>query len=188
MSGLKAFNAARQRGAGLIEVSISLLLLGIGTLGLGSLQIAAKRMGHEAAQRAEAAALAMDLLERIRGNRSELAAYHATDLGEAGGVQRAVPAVDCGAERCSPAQMNGWDLWQWEQALDGMATGGGRGGLVRPTACVTVSGRQVTVAIAWQGFRLLSSPEPAGSCGAGNYGHDEADRQQLQMRSWIGEE
>ena len=41
----------RQRGAGLVEVAIALLVLAIGALGLGSLQITAKRMGHEAIQR-----------------------------------------------------------------------------------------------------------------------------------------
>ena len=73
--------ACAQSGAGLIEVSISLLILAVGTLGLGSLQIAAKRMGYEAVQRGEAALLAMDLLERMRANRGALPAYTAVGIG-----------------------------------------------------------------------------------------------------------
>ena len=80
----------------------------------------------------------------------------------------AVPAVDCGAERCSPEADERLGFVAMGAGTGRYGHRGGQGGLVRPTACVTVSGRQVTVAIAWQGFRLLSSPEPAGSCGAGN--------------------
>lgn len=178
----------RQHGAGLVEVAISLLVLSIGALGLGGLQITAKRMGHEAIQRTEAAALAMDLFERLRANRVALPAYRTTAIGEAGGVQLAAPPVDCDSGNCSPADLAAWDLWQWARALDGAATGAGAGGLVRPIACVSVSGRRVTVGIAWQGFRPLSAPPGQTDCGAGNYGPDDADRQWLQVSSWIGEQ
>lgn len=180
--------ATRQRGAGLVEVSISLLVLSIGTLGLGSLQIAAKRIGYEAMQRTEAAALAVDLFERIRANRAGLLSYGTTGVGEAGGPPLPAPASDCRAAACSPVQMNSWDMWQWQQALDGVATGDRAGGLVRPTACVAVIGRRVTVTIAWQGFRPTSPAIEESSCGVGNYGPDDADRQVLQMTSWIGED
>ncbi len=178
----------RQRGTGLIEVAISLLVLSIGTLGLGSLQISAKRMGYEATQRTEAAALAMDLLERLRANRAVLPAYSTAGIGGTTGGRLPQLVVDCGGGSCSPAQLNVWDLWQWERALEGATTGDSEGGLVRPVACVTVSGRRVTVEIAWQGFRFLGVSADGGSCGTGSYGAGDADRQWLQMTSWIAEE
>jgi type IV pilus assembly protein PilV len=177
-----------QCGAGLIEVAISLLLLAVGTLGLGSLQISAKRMGYEAIQRQEAAALAMDLLERLRANRVALAAYGTAGIGAGSGARPPDPPTDCYQGSCSAAEMNAWDMFQWQQALDGVGTSGQAGGLLRPTACVTVSGRSVTVAIAWEGYRPLLGPLQEGICGAGNYGADDADRQWLQMTSWIGQE
>ncbi len=178
----------RQRGAGLIEVAISLLVLSVGALGLGSLQIAAKRMGYEAIQRTEAAALAMDLFERLRANRLALPAYGTAGIGAASGAQLPAPPVACDGGSCSPAEMSGWDLWQWERALDGAGSGDRAGGLVRPTACVTVGGRRVTVEIAWQGFRPLQAPAQENACGSGKYGADDADRQWLQVSSWIGEQ
>ncbi len=180
--------SACQRGVGLIEVSISLLVLSIGVLGLGSLQISAKRMGYEAIQRTEAAALAMDMFERLRANRVALLAYGTAGVGEASGSQLPTPPTDCNGGSCSPAEMNNWDLWQWEQALDGVATEGRAGGLVRPTACVTVSGRHVMVEIAWQGFRSLAVPTQESLCGAGNYGPGDANQQWLRISSWIGED
>lgn len=180
--------SGRQGGAGLIEVSISLLVLSIGTLGLGGLQISAKRMGFEATQRTEAAALAMDLFERLRANRIALPEYAVADIGSTDGTDLPVPLVDCRDEACSPSQLKGWDLWSWEQALDGATSGDFEGGLVRPTACVSITGRKVTVDIAWQGYRAVGEQEPGVSCGFGHYGPGDANRQWLRMTSWIGEE
>lgn len=180
--------AAQQSGAGLIEVSISLLVLSIGVLGLGSLQISAKRMGFEATQRTEAAALAMDLFERLRANRVALSEYAVADIGSAGGSSLPIPLVDCAGDACSPNQLKVWDLWSWERALDGATSGNSEGGLVRPSACITIIGRKVTVDIAWQGFRSLGEQEPDVGCGAGRYGSGDSDRQWLSMASWIGDE
>ncbi len=177
---------ARQHGAGLVEVAVALLVLSVGALGLGKLQISAKRMGHEALQRTEAAALAMDLFERLRANRAALAAYAATGIGDASGPALAEPAKDCNAGGCLPSELQHWDLWQWEQALRGAGTSDAGGGLVNPVACVVVTGRRVTVQISWEGFRPLSAPLQAGVCGAGDGGPGAAARQWLQMSSWIG--
>ncbi len=177
---------ARQGGAGLVEVAVALLVLSIGTLGLGQLQISAKRLGHEAVQRTQAAALAMDLLERLRANRTVLAAYATTGIGDTGGAALVPPASDCNFGGCSPAERKDRDLWQWQQALRGASTGGGAGGLVEPRACVAVSGRRVTVQISWQGFRGLSLPSQPGICADDSSAPDAAARQWLQMTSWIG--
>jgi type IV pilus assembly protein PilV len=176
------------RGAGLIEVSISLLVLSIGVLGLGGLQISAKRMGFEATQRTEAAALAMDLFERLRANRVALPGYAVSDLGGADGSNLPKPLADCADNACSPTQLTDWDLWNWERALNGATSGNMEGGLVRPAACVTITERKVTVDIAWQGFRAVADQDPDVSCGMGHYGSGDTDRQWLRMTSWIGEE
>lgn len=187
---IKMNRHCRQGGAGLIEVVISLLVLSVGTLGLTKLQIAAKRVGFEAMQRSEAAALAMDLLERMRANPGELAAYQSQGLGAASGSPLPVPGTDCSLANCTPAELNEWDMWQWEQALNGAATSvpllGSAGGLVNPAACVTVAGRSVTVEVVWRGgYRDMSGPASPGDCDAGNDGPDDAARQRLQMTSWI---
>jgi type IV pilus assembly protein PilV len=176
----------RQQGAGLVEVAVSLLVLSIGTLGLGQLHIFAKRLGFDAVQRTEAAALAQDLLERLRANRVALATYATSGIGDSGAVALAAPAADCNAGGCSPAQRRDWDLWQWEQALLGTGTGDGAGGLVEPLACVAVSGRRVTVQISWQGFRPLAVPLQQDICGGDSSAPAAVGRQWLQMTSWIG--
>jgi type IV pilus assembly protein PilV len=183
-------NAPRQAGAGLVEVAIALLLLSIGALGLANMQIGAKRLGFEALQRTEAAALAGDLFERMRANRQGLQRYRSAGIGEGSGRQLAVPGRNCDTQSCEPAERGDWDLWQWAAALNGNATRDAAdaavGGLVKPIACVAVDNRLVTLEIAWEGDRQLSAGTILSDCGSGAYGPDGSRRQLLQISSYIG--
>ena len=136
------------------------------------------------AQRTEAALLAVDMLERIRGNRARLADYASSGVGAASGSALPVPASDCRHLPCTPGQLRAQDLWEWEQALDGAAATRGGSGLVNALGCLRVSGRLVTVEIVWEGFRA-QQPPPTGSCGSGRYGAAAERRQSLQMTSFI---
>ena len=172
-----------QAGSGLIEVAIAILVLSVGTIGLAGLQISAKRLGFEALQRTEAAALAMDLFARMRANPGALAGYHID--GVAAAAPLPTPTRLCDQASCSAGEMSRWDLWQWQQALNGASAAGSVGGLLQPTGCVTVSGHLVTVEIAWRGYQALTAAETAAGCGAGRYGPGEQWRQLLRIRSWI---
>jgi type IV pilus assembly protein PilV len=185
--GGTGFFVAAQGGCGLIEVAISLLVLSIGALGLASLQIAAKRVGFEALLRSEAAAMAMDLFERMRSNPAALQDYRHDGVGAASGVQLVTPDRDCGVVSCSAGELARWDLWQWQQVLDGAATAGSAGGLVNAMACVEIDGQWVRLEIAWEGFQQRAVEADSGGCGAGKYGPGDVRRQWLQMTSYIGE-
>lgn len=146
-----ALTSHRNRGAGLIEVLLALLLVAIATLGLAALQLSARQLGHQASQRSQAVALAADLLERMRANPSVLPRYAVAATGAASGIELAEPALDCRLAHCEPVPMSTWDLWQWTGALDGLATGGAGNGLFRAIGRVAVAGGRVEVAISWQG-------------------------------------
>lgn len=68
---------ARRQAAGfsMIEVLITLVVLAFGLLGLGLLQTMNLRYTKSAAQRTQAINLGGELLDMMRSNRSELAAY-----------------------------------------------------------------------------------------------------------------
>ncbi|EYS16109.1 type IV pilus modification protein PilV [Acinetobacter baumannii 25569_7] len=69
-----------QKGAGLMEVLVALLLLSIAVLGFVALQVRAIAASTEAGQNIQAINIARDLAERMRVNRTGLNSY--VDLSE----------------------------------------------------------------------------------------------------------
>ena len=187
--------AQKQAGVSLIEVAIAILVLSIGAIGLASLQITAKKAGFEAIQRTEASSLAMGIFERMRANSTVLDEYVTAGIGKAVRDLPATPATSCiGGASCTASQMAIWDLWEWERALNGETTSNSAGGLVRPTACISLDaagGRLVTVEIAWEGFAELANESAGTGCGTGSYdsagGVADGNRQLLRLVSYLGE-
>ena len=64
-----------QKGVGLVEVLVALLLLAVGVLGFSMLQLRAMNATQEATDRTAAMNVARDLAERIRINRTQLSEY-----------------------------------------------------------------------------------------------------------------
>lgn len=184
----------RQRGFNLIEVMVSVMVMSFGLLGMAGTQITAKRMGHEAVQRTTASNLALEIVERMRANPQALVNYASTGLG--GGTITAEPSPDCsdnGSDICTAAQLAAHDLWEMEQAIDGASavrevsgSDVSVGGLIEPTACVTVASGAVTVAVAWKGYQALSNPTShACGAGAGKYGTGDNQRQVLVVSTFV---
>ena len=181
----------RARGLTLIEVLITLFIFSIGLLTVAGMQVIAKKANFEAVQRTTATFVAYDILERMRANSDRLAQYLTSGVG--GGTLSA-PATDCGAANCSTTALAIYDLYEWEQAIDGTAersaNGSAAGGLMIPTACVTgpASGSAgvYTVAVAWFGSSALTNP-PINSCGegAGKYGDSDEYRRILVVTTFI---
>lgn len=185
-----------QLGFSLVEVMVSVLVTSVSVLGMAGMQITSKRAGYEAIQRTTATTLAMDVLERMRSNPDALATYATTGIG--GATITAEPIPKCSNDTtdiCNAAQLAAHDLWEWEQAIDGLGetrdvsgTDVATGGLVNPTGCVVVNGGMVTVTMAWQGFEALSDPG-TNACGSGlgKYGTNDENRQVISITTFISE-
>lgn len=65
----------RPRGATLVEVLVALLILSVGLLGVAALYVDNLRNGRTGVLRTQAAALAADMAERVRTNRSGGASF-----------------------------------------------------------------------------------------------------------------
>lgn len=65
----------RQQGAGLIEVLVTVLILGTSLLALAALQSKSLQYNHSAYLRSQANILAYDILDRVRINRANVAGY-----------------------------------------------------------------------------------------------------------------
>lgn len=165
-------------GFSLLEVLISMVVLSIGLLGIAGLQATSKRTSYEALQRTTAVMLTRDIIERMRTNPDQIAAYNGTV------DTTTITHNDCSAATCTPAQLAAYDLFEWQQAILGASelsdTGVNTGGLVSPVGCITVAAActscLVTVAIAWRGMTKLSDPS-IDTCGdtSGNYDDTAGD-------------
>lgn len=185
-----------QRGIGLIEVLIAVFVLAVGMLGLAGMQLAAKRASYEATQRSIATSLARDIVERMRANPDQLAAYVVTNIGDEASLL-ATPGTDCSSATCTTANLAAYDLSEWESILVGATeklASANSGGLVSPRACITHVNGTVTVSIAWLGVSSLTNPTES-TCGEAVTGlYDDPDetagnnlkRRLLVMSTFIG--
>jgi type IV pilus assembly protein PilV len=67
-----------QKGAGLLEVLITVLILATALLALGAMQVRSLQFNHSAYLRSQANILASDIADRMRLNRANIASYSMT--------------------------------------------------------------------------------------------------------------
>ncbi len=182
-----------QSGFSLIELLVALIIFSIGLLAVAGLQTVSKRANYESLQRTTAAQLANGVLEDMRTNGGGIDTYLAAgDIG--GGSRGAQPAPNCQAgAQCNAAQKAVFDLWFWEQMLDGnleTIAGAAAGGLLLPTLCIAgpAAGGAGTyrVSIVWRGSATITNAV-ADTCGlaSGNYGAQNELRRIVQIPTFI---
>jgi type IV pilus assembly protein PilV len=129
---LLAMSAARQKGFGLIEILVALLILAIGLLGMASLQTTSLQQTTGSQTRTQAILLANDIVERIRANRPNRNAYVLADPD----------AVECDTEfEITNGNVVDDDLNEWRNALACLLPNG--------NGEIAVDGDVITVDITW---------------------------------------
>ncbi len=131
----------RQRGVGLIEVLIALLVLSIGLLGLAALQTQSLKFNQGAFLRTHATTLSYDMLDRMRANREQ--ATSTTSYISAAGTGIPSMSTNCESANCSPGDMAQYDLNKWKTALGDRLPGG--------DGAISVLGSVFTISTEWQG-------------------------------------
>jgi type IV pilus assembly protein PilV len=153
------------RGATLLEIAVTLLVLGIGLIGLASILSAALRADRASLHAGQAAQLAQGLAVRIRANPSTLAAGAYVDERPYAELT-APPAQDAPCERvgasCTPLALAASDLHAWSRATAELLPAG-RGSI----AARADGGRTVTVM--WlEGAAGFEPARPDPACAAKN--------------------
>jgi type IV pilus assembly protein PilV len=117
-----------QCGVSLVEVLVAVVVLSIGLLGLAGLQASGVRVGQSSIHRSQAALLAYDMVDRMRVNVANVAAYNLA-------LDQSAPAGATIAAR---------DLQDWRQRLRLLPAG---------TGSVAVNGAEVTIVVQWDDRR-----------------------------------
>lgn len=156
MSPVATMPSTNRNGFTLVEVLVSLLVLGIGLLGLAGMQVAGLRNNQSAMQRTMATQLAYDLTDRMRANQQGLAQY----------VAGTATTDDCRTNACSPAQMAGFDLKEWNTSITQSLPGGvglvcrdrtPNDGVPGTSAC-SGDGENYAIKIWWYDDKTAASP------------------------------
>jgi type IV pilus assembly protein PilV len=161
--------ARNQRGVGMIEVLVTLLLLSVGLLGMAALQARAQQAEMESYQRAQALILLEDMANRMNANRIGRNCY----VGNAG---QGESTYTLGCDTRADA-----DLQDWEALLDGAAEtqdGSQIGAMIGARGCVEaldVTGNLFEISVAWQGLSATQAPA-TNTCGEDAYGSDDLRR------------
>lgn len=141
MAPCPAHNGQRQRGAGLIEVLVAVLVLAVGLLGVAGLQLVSLRNNHSAALRSQAVVMAYDALDRMRANRTAaLTGSYAIAFTDP------APACTTVVAAC--------DLREWKQALSTLPSGQGA-----ITSSIVGGRTQFTVTVQWDDSRGVLAPQ-----------------------------
>jgi len=103
-----------QQGSSLIEVLISILILAVGILGMGGLQLTSLQSSSDSVLRTQAVYMSYEILDRIRANSTAaMTAIKNTsvELGE--------PSVSesCVTGTCTAAELFAFDILEWKCSL-----------------------------------------------------------------------
>lgn len=98
-----------QKGVGLIEILVALLVLAIGILGFIALQYRSVEATSEAINRVQAMNIARDMAERIRANRDGLSTYK-TETSTA--ANQSASTKNCMTSTCSATELADFDVSQ----------------------------------------------------------------------------
>ena len=175
----------RQRGFGLIEVLITLLVFSVGVLAVAGLQAISKKNNFDSLQRTTAASLAESIIASIRANPVARDKYLVSTTAPLGSRATVSAPTSCYANACNPSEMAAFDLYVWEQALDGAGeilvlgdNATSTGGLASPSACIIGpadgSDDFYQIVIAWRGVTKLGASQ-TNACGAGRGLYDTGD-------------
>ncbi len=99
----------RQKGIGLIEVLVAMLVVGVGLLGLAALQANGLKSSRTSYYRTQATVLAYDMADRMRANSTQAALYETDPVSAATGTA-------C-STACSTAAIANTDLLNWSDNL-----------------------------------------------------------------------
>ncbi len=154
-----------QRGASMIEVLVTMVIIAFGLLGIAGLQVRLQVSEMESYQRSQALLLLNDMASRMATNRNYAGSYITVATSPLGA------GMDCPTTTTTVAQR---DLGEWCNALQGagetMDAGATKvGAMIGGRGCVESVDGDYLVTVAWQGLTPIAAPPASVACGVNSY-------------------
>ncbi len=105
-------------GFSLIEVMVAALVMGVGLMGVLSLQSRSVQFNQQAYYMSQANILARDISERMGVNRESAVNYRVNS------VEGLSSSLDCGVVSCSAEEIAVWDIADWGSSIQRILPGG----------------------------------------------------------------
>jgi len=110
MINLRTVNKS-QRGVGLVEILVSILVLGVGALGVATMQLTGLKYNTGSQGRSQAILLANDMMDRMRANRNLANTTVNYNTNGFEGAEGTPP--DCYNTSCTPGMLAEFDQWHF---------------------------------------------------------------------------
>jgi type IV pilus assembly protein PilV len=143
-------NSKRQKGMTLIEVLVAAIILGVGMLGILTLQTQSVQFNHQAYLKSQAIFLMGSIVDKMRSNSDALGSYVTGYYDDYSGV-----TDNCETATCTSSALASWDLMQWKADV-ARALPAGVGEIVN------AGGTTFAVRIRFEDPRIDSDPDVAG--------------------------
>ena len=143
-----------QKGYGLIEILVSMLVLAIGLLGVAGLQTQSIRFNHEAYLRTQATILAHDMVDRMRANRTlAISGSYEFALGDT----PTASVTLCEDAACSPGNIVQYDFSQWRANIAASLPNGR--GAVTPAGSTGTTWEEFVIDISYDSISVDTESE-----------------------------
>ncbi len=133
--------SAQESGFTLMEILVAVVVLGLGLMGLASLQAMGQRTNYSAYLRSQAALQAYDMTDRMRAN---LAGVAAGGYQSISGIGTNPNCIETG---CTPSQLAQYDAFEWNTANQTVLPSG------RGTVVFDATTSTFTIDVAWDDNR-----------------------------------
>lgn len=139
-------------GFSLIEVLVSVLVLAVGLLGMGGLQVSSLQNSARSVLRTQAAYLSYEILDKMRANAGQGAAYVTA------ASQTAMSTTNCIATACNAEILANYDVTEWRcalgqtsacDALPAASLVSDDNSLPNATGAIAINGNLYTITIQW---------------------------------------
>ncbi len=110
--GVAPFNHS-QRGVGMLEILVTVLILSIGFLAVAKMQVQGMRFSQSAYVEAQAYFMITDMMDRMRSNADGVRAGFYDNKGTSASASN----PNCGVNYCDEASLAEQDLYEWSALL-----------------------------------------------------------------------